>query len=170
MTKIDLGQTITILANLGVIAGIVFLAVQLQQVATQLEQDRSVAFADRLQANTDGARHWAEILVQNSDLWYRGISGDGESLSASEIAAFDALVEAWDSELWRRWFIGAYYPDISNPDIAPRWIMEAAHTLNDNAGLLIHWRRYHERVRRTSLDREWEELVEAELRRIMSQD
>jgi len=31
MKKIDLGQTIAILANLGVIAGIVFLAVELQQ-------------------------------------------------------------------------------------------------------------------------------------------
>ena len=31
MKKIDLGQTITILANLGVIAGIFFLAVELQQ-------------------------------------------------------------------------------------------------------------------------------------------
>ena len=31
MKKIDLGQTITILANVGVIAGIVFLAVELQQ-------------------------------------------------------------------------------------------------------------------------------------------
>ncbi len=31
MKKIDLGQTVTILANVGVIAGIVFLAVELQQ-------------------------------------------------------------------------------------------------------------------------------------------
>ncbi len=31
MKKIDLGQTITILANVGVIAGIVFLAVELRQ-------------------------------------------------------------------------------------------------------------------------------------------
>ncbi len=31
MKKIDLGQTITILANLGVIAGIVFLGIELQQ-------------------------------------------------------------------------------------------------------------------------------------------
>ena len=31
MKKLDLGQTITILANLGVIAGIVFLGIELQQ-------------------------------------------------------------------------------------------------------------------------------------------
>lgn len=31
MKKIDLGQTITVLANMGVIAGIVFLAIELQQ-------------------------------------------------------------------------------------------------------------------------------------------
>ena len=31
MTKIDLGRTISILANIGVIAGIVFLGLELQQ-------------------------------------------------------------------------------------------------------------------------------------------
>lgn len=36
MQKIDLGQTITILANIGVIAGIVFLAVELRQNNEQL--------------------------------------------------------------------------------------------------------------------------------------
>ena len=39
MKKIDLGQTITILANVGVIAGIVFLAVEVRQVGEQLIQD-----------------------------------------------------------------------------------------------------------------------------------
>jgi hypothetical protein len=37
MKKIDLGQTISILANLGVIAGIVFLAFELRQNNAQLE-------------------------------------------------------------------------------------------------------------------------------------
>ena len=37
LKKIDLGQTITILANLGVIAGIVFLAFELRQNNSLLE-------------------------------------------------------------------------------------------------------------------------------------
>jgi len=38
MKKIDLGQTITILANVGVIAGIVFLGIEVQQNSTQIER------------------------------------------------------------------------------------------------------------------------------------
>ena len=38
MKKIDLGQTITILANVGVIAGIVFLGIEVRQNSTQIEQ------------------------------------------------------------------------------------------------------------------------------------
>lgn len=47
MKKIDLGQTITVLANLGVIAGIVFLAVEIQQnneaLGVQARMERQAA-------------------------------------------------------------------------------------------------------------------------------
>ena len=44
MKKIDLGQTITILANIGVIAGIVFLAYELRQntLATEIESAQNL--------------------------------------------------------------------------------------------------------------------------------
>ena len=49
MKKLDLGQTITILANLGVIAGIVFLAIELQQNNELLEAEaRSTRLGLRL--------------------------------------------------------------------------------------------------------------------------
>ncbi len=38
MKNIDLGQTLTILANVGVIAGIVFLGIEVRQNSTQIEQ------------------------------------------------------------------------------------------------------------------------------------
>jgi hypothetical protein len=48
MKKIDLGQTITILANVGVIAGIVFLAIELQQNNALLETEiRSIPHSIR---------------------------------------------------------------------------------------------------------------------------
>ena len=47
MRKIYLGQTITILANVGVIAGIVFLAVELQQNNELLEAEARQALVDR---------------------------------------------------------------------------------------------------------------------------
>jgi hypothetical protein len=49
MKKIDLGQTITILANIGVIAGIVFLAVELNQNNQLLEAQTR---RDRLEVRT----------------------------------------------------------------------------------------------------------------------
>ena len=54
MKKIDLGQTITILANLGMIAGIVFLAVELRQNNSELaSQTRTNLYQMRAQLQTD---------------------------------------------------------------------------------------------------------------------
>ena len=50
MKKIDLGQTLGILANLGVIAGIVFLAVELRQNTESLDESRRLAAANAYQA------------------------------------------------------------------------------------------------------------------------
>ena len=68
MKKIDLGQTITILANVGVIAGIVFLGFELRQNNTLLKsQARSNLDANRLTLqlsvieNTGGI---AELIVR----------------------------------------------------------------------------------------------------------
>ena len=49
MKKIDLGQTITIFANIGVIAGIVFLALELQQNNELMQVAARDARSDRLQ-------------------------------------------------------------------------------------------------------------------------
>ena len=61
MKKIDLGQTITILANVGVIAGIVFLAVELQQNNELLEAEARQALVDRRIS-------LAEIVASNGEL------------------------------------------------------------------------------------------------------
>ena len=50
MKKIDLGQSITILANLGVIAGIIFLAIEVQQNTQQL---RNQSYQTWSAANTE---------------------------------------------------------------------------------------------------------------------
>ena len=47
MKKIDLGQTVGILANIGVIAGIVFLALELQQNNELMEAEARAASSDR---------------------------------------------------------------------------------------------------------------------------
>lgn len=61
MTKIDLGQTINTLANVGVIAGIVFLAIELRQ-NNELMGDE----AERARAES-WRQHWI-LLAENADL------------------------------------------------------------------------------------------------------
>ena len=61
MKKIDLGQTITILANIGVIAGIVFLAFELGQNNDLLELQ--IESEDRARVNS-----MVELVINNPDL------------------------------------------------------------------------------------------------------
>ena len=66
MKKIDLGQTISILANIGVIAGIVFLAYELRQ-------NTRVSRAAAVQSISDQTIEWQTALAQDSD-WMRIIA------------------------------------------------------------------------------------------------
>jgi hypothetical protein len=78
MKKIDFGQTITILANIGVIAGIVFLAFELRQNNELLETEaRRGLMLNRMDIN----RSWAadENLMQ-----LREKAFDGEPLTRGE--------------------------------------------------------------------------------------
>ena len=83
MKKVDVGQAITILANLGVIAGIVFLAIEIQQNNDQL----------RIQARQNVYEMQAEIqrnFYRNdgglAELYIKAVQG--ESLSFVESVRF----------------------------------------------------------------------------------
>jgi len=91
--KFELGQAITILANLGVIAGIAFLAVELQQNNALLEaQVQAYRFetlrglANGIAANTDLAEAMAKIEAN-------------EPLTGTQ----EALVRATAMNLFRSW-------------------------------------------------------------------
>ena len=60
MKKIDLGQTISILANFGVVAGIVFLGIELRQTTASVE-------GATYQALSDGSSNQYIGVVHNSD-------------------------------------------------------------------------------------------------------
>ena len=57
MKKLDLGQTIQILANIGVVAGIVFLGMELRQNNSLMEAE---ARFNRLNISTDSWGRWAD--------------------------------------------------------------------------------------------------------------
>jgi hypothetical protein len=85
MKKIDLGQTVAILANVGVLAGILLLVYELNQTRelaqAQFEVDRDTAF----QASELGM-----IGANLATVWEKAIFDPG-SLSASEIRTLDAF-------------------------------------------------------------------------------
>jgi len=93
MKKIDLGQTIAILANVGVIAGIVFLAIEVRQNTESIDQSRRVAMAEAYQSRANatmeimfqlaGSQH-SEIEAQLVEYGWPGDSGALAMLSPSE--------------------------------------------------------------------------------------
>lgn len=88
MKKIDLGQTITIVANLGVIAGIILLAFELQQNNDLLEAQ---ARASRAQVRIDAY----DIGASNSDLVRTGIKEqNGETLTEYDRAILQSAARA----------------------------------------------------------------------------
>jgi hypothetical protein len=83
MKKIDLGQMITILANIGVIAGIIFLAIELNQNTRQLALELEWQVNDRMiQNNRDlmganPAAVFAKSVVSPQDLSYEEFQAAG---------------------------------------------------------------------------------------------
>jgi hypothetical protein len=71
MRKIDLGQTITILANIGVIAGIVFLALELRQNTVAVQGATYQALSDGISSQYSGVAH-DPVLGQALARVYRG--------------------------------------------------------------------------------------------------
>lgn len=93
MKKFDLGQTIGILANIGVLAGIIFLAIEVSQQNTiNLLTGRDAAVE-----HFNGAR---TLLLENPDLMQIWIKGRAdEPLSEIEAARFQLLCQ---NEVWGR--------------------------------------------------------------------
>ena len=85
MKRIDLGQTISILANLGVIAGIMFLAFELQQnndlLASQARATLLTARVTQQELMATNAGRLAEIVIT---------SRKGEALTTTEMSQLRA--------------------------------------------------------------------------------
>jgi hypothetical protein len=135
MKKIDPGQMITILANLGVIAGLIFVGVQLQQ-------DRQIAVINGVEGAATGRQAWVENLSANRDLWVRGLSG--EELSDADSAVFEALAQAHELYYFNNWnrarLIGAAVGD------EIRWSREAALDFTTHPGLMAYWEEQQARL------------------------
>jgi len=94
LKKIELGQTITILANIGVIAGIVFLAVEVRQNQISLDEANAINRASSSATALEYLNEFRTSLAQDeqlADIWLRGSSGS--ELSPVEQVRFFNLCE-----------------------------------------------------------------------------
>ncbi len=124
MKKLDLGQTVSILANLGVIAGILFLAVEVSQNQTALEEGNRISAMTAAQNSVSNFSSLRTLLAENGELaeiWHRG--SIGEPLTAVETQRFDQICR---NEIWAYWGVAAQ--DLIDGDGAGQFV-EAAHTL-----------------------------------------
>ena len=90
MKKIDLGQQLTVLANLAVVAGIIFLAIQIQE-------ERDYAIVENTTIVGHGIADWMSSVAHDqdrADLIFRG-SQDFQGLTPPEQFEFDLLMRSW---------------------------------------------------------------------------
>jgi hypothetical protein len=90
MNKIDLGQTLGVLANLAVVAGIVFLAVQIRE-------ERDFAIVENTTIVGHGMADWMSNVAHDrdrADIMFRG-SQEFQSLDPLEQFEFDLLMRSW---------------------------------------------------------------------------
>ncbi len=89
MKKIDLGQAVTILANVGVLAGIVFLGIEIRDTNTQAQIATLIDVTDQFAG-------WKEFIAADgelSEIYARGMA-DFDQLSPLEHTRFDLMMKA----------------------------------------------------------------------------
>ena len=160
MKKIDLGQTVSILANVGVLAGLVFVGMQLQQA-------ERIALGDGLMTASQRQYLIAEAVGQAPDIWVNGLAG--KELSDEERAHFEELAEGKLLFYYANWYRSLQVGN--RRSAADRWVRETALDLYDHPGLMGYWEVSRERQSYTigSVD-EYGELVATELEKLQRQN
>ena len=96
MKNIDLGQAIQTIANLGVIAGIAFLAIEIHQNQLELEEANSINRAVALREAQQDFSHFRSLIAQDeslTEIWFRGL--EDENLDEMDMLRFDVLCTEW---------------------------------------------------------------------------
>ena len=105
MKRLDLGQTINTLANIGVIAGIVFLAVEVDQFQDQMEAQSNFNYYSALSNSL--------VQVATSPFLsevFAKIYADDELSPAEEVAAdnfIESIFQTWEYA-WREYEAGRF--------------------------------------------------------------
>lgn len=152
-------QVIGIFAVLG---GLIF-------VGLQMKQDRQIALSESITLAADSRLNWAQLVIENTEVWAKGLSGD--PLSPTESIQFEELAYA----LGTRHFASWYRNDQLGAIDAERFILEAANEIQMSPGLLAFWKKHDKRIRGyynriSKPESRWYALVRAEIERMQADD
>ena len=105
MNKNSWNEWLTLVANLSVVAGIVFLAVEIRQNTQVLEESAKWSRIQGLEANYEQYSRWRMRLFEDTEMreiWSRGCNGELESddLFRYRLLARESLV--MDRNTWER--------------------------------------------------------------------
>ena len=135
MKKLDLGQIVGVLANIGVIAGIIFLAVEVQQNSDLLEAEtRAVRAASRT--------NFSALILQNDELLGSIARAEaGESLSAEDELRLYYLGRAVLIG-WQSGYREAQLGNVADEAVMIDSMVEDFHEIGDVPRLDKAWERY----------------------------
>ena len=119
-------EIIELVAVFSIVASLIF-------VGLQIKQEQEIAAANSVSMAAEGNRYWAKLVLENTEVWLKGLSGD--PLSTNEAEQFRSLAAAYRIERFARWFratrIGHAY--------AEQFAIGLAMDLRLSPGLLTYW-------------------------------
>jgi hypothetical protein len=139
MKKIDLGQTINTLANLGVLVGIVFLAVEIGQNQESLERANDISLAAARDATLETFINRGYVIVQDEELTRIQMSGNrGEELDELDEARYQSLC---GSRIWLHAVTYERATRLEWNEIANAAVQDLGTSISDNPGIQQCWDR-----------------------------
>ena len=138
MKKIDFGQTINTLANVGVLFGIVFLAIEVGQNQASLDEANAINRATATTAAVDGINGYRTLLLLNDEIremWTSGLSG--ADLSEGDARKFELMCA---NNIWMFILMHERYELLGLHDRAQGAVRSWSAALND-PGLRECWER-----------------------------
>ena len=136
----DLDRTnrwLTLATNLGVIGGIVFLAIEIGQNQASLEQSNRINVLDARTTEVQQYNDFRTVLAQDkglSEIWTKGLSGD--ALDSSESARFANLCTNY---LWLGVSTYERSIELGRAVTAQGQVRRRGQRLNDNPGFRRCW-------------------------------
>ena len=125
-------EIVEIVAVFSIVASLIF-------VGLQVKQEQEIAAATSVTMAAEGNRYWAELILENTEVWLKGLAGD--PLSDIEAAQFMSLAEAYQIERFARWFRATRIGHASAEQFAIGFAMD----LRLHPGLLTYWREIRQR-------------------------